>query len=207
MEVNPHDLLEIACKSDLISYSPQPDWVGLSLDRAPFVVVRRARSAEGFISVGVRGEKRNERFAAFLPGDRIVKRVTPEQLAYEQKWKERPEKLFTYVDEVSCMMEKFSLNWGPTGSVGFELASDKETVTETSDVDVIIRADSRLTNELSRQLMVELRKFPVAVDVQVELLEGAFSLSEYASVKDGEILLRTMDGPILKQIGALKMES
>ncbi|MDV6378576.1 malonate decarboxylase holo-ACP synthase [Sporosarcina sp. GW1-11] len=201
MEVNPHDLLEIACQSDLISFSPQPDWVGLSLDRAPFVVVRRARSAEGLISVGVRGEKRNERFAAFLPSNRIVKRVTPEQLAFEKKWRERPESLFTYVEEVSYLMEKFSLNWGPTGSVGFELASDKETVTEASDVDVIIRADSRLTKELCQQLMVELRKVPVALDVQVEISEGAFSLSEYASTRDGKIILRTMDGPILKQIG------
>ncbi|WP_153733135.1 malonate decarboxylase holo-ACP synthase [Sporosarcina obsidiansis] len=200
MDLNPHDLLEIKCISDLISYSPLPDWVESSLNQAPFVVVRRARAEEGLVSVGIRGEKRNERFAAFLPIKQIQKQITPEQLAASENWKGSAKELFRHMDEVSLLMKKHSLTWGPTGSVGFELASRKETVTEMSDLDLLIRADGRFTQDFCRTINYDLKKVPIAIDVQVELPEGAFSLHEIVTTQEEKIVLRTMNGPMLRRI-------
>ena len=199
MELNPHDLLEIDCKSDLISYSPLPDWVGISLAKAPYVVVRRVRAEEGLVAVGVRGPKRNERFAAFLPVERIVRRITPEQLAQERKWNNYSKEIFRHLEEVSNLMNKYMLTWGPTGSIGFELTSGKETVTKKSDIDLIIRTSKEFSKEFFQELESELKIIPAQLDVQVEITEGAFSLHEYAASQEKKILLRTMDGPMLKQ--------
>lgn len=199
MELNPHDLLEIECKSDLISYSPVPDWAELSLAKAPFVVVRRVRAEEGLVAVGIRGSKRNERFAAFLPIECIVRRITPEQLAQEEKWTNYKKEIFRHLEEVSNLMNKYMLTWGPTGSIGFELTSGKETVTKKSDIDLIIRTSAGFTKEFFQELESELKKIPIQLDVQVEITEGAFSLNEYVASKGEKILLRTIDGPMLKQ--------
>lgn len=201
MELNPHDLLEVRCVSDLISYSPLPEWVKISIAKAPFVVVRRARASEGLVAVGVRGSMRNERFAAFLPVNHIVRRITPEQLAHERKWNEHSKEIFCCLEQVSHLMNIYSLMWGPVGSVGFELVSGKETTTKTSDIDIVIRFAEGFTTSFSREIETELKKIQVRLDVQMESKEGAFSLSEYAvSGRQPVLLLRTMDGPMLKKI-------
>jgi len=203
MELKPHDLLEIKGVENLICYSNIPKWVETALLNAPYVVVRRARAPEGLVAVGVRGSMRNERFAAFLPVNQIVSRITPEQLALEKKWRNYPEDIFRYLESVSELMNRYSLIWGPGGSVGFELASGKKTVKVTSDIDVVIRLSEGFTIELAREVKSGLEKIPVQVDVQVETLEGAFSLSEYVASEGQSILIRTMDGPILKQVDIL----
>jgi phosphoribosyl-dephospho-CoA transferase len=167
------------------------------------VVVRRARAPEGLVAVGVRGSIRNERFAAFLPANQIVSRITPEQLVLGKKWRNYSKEIFHYLERVSKLMNNYSLLWGPGGSIGFELASGKETVKATSDIDVIIRFSEGFTTQLARDIKAGLELIPVHVDVQVETIEGAFSLSEYVVSEGKSILIRTMDGPILKKFDLL----
>ena len=200
MEVNPHDLLKIEGVKALTSFSAIPDWVESALARAPFVVVRRARASEGFISVGVRGSERNERFAAFLPVNQIMRRITPEQLTRERKWDEQHKEIFQGLEQIEKLLDSHSIKWGPAGSVGFELASGKETTKKTSDIDIVIRFSKNFTLNFARGIEVELKKNPFRVDVQVETLEGAFLLGEYVASGEKPILLRTADGPILKKI-------
>lgn len=200
MELNPHDLLELKSVKDLISHSPLPEWVEPSITRAPFVVVRRSRASEGFVAVGVRGRARNERYAAFMPVDHLLKRITPEQLAQERKWKKHPQEIFSCLEQVSHIMNDHSLIWGPVGSVGFELLSGKKTTTKTSDIDIVIRISEGFTTEFAKKIVSELIKIQVRVDVQMESTKGAFSLSEYAASEGKPILIRTIDGPILKKI-------
>ncbi|MBD1379431.1 malonate decarboxylase holo-ACP synthase [Metabacillus arenae] len=200
MELNPHDLLEINNVTDLTSFTPFPEWVEKSIAAAPFVVVRRAQAGAGKVAVGVRGTQRNERFAAFLTVDRIVRRITPEQLAVERKWVKQQKNIFQCLDQINELMNNYSLVWGPAGSVGFELASDKETTTKTSDIDIVIRFTNLLTKKLASELEAELNKITICVDVQVETEYGAFSLNEYAASGDKPILVRTMNGPLLKKI-------
>lgn len=200
MEVNPHDLLEIESAKDLTGVSPIPEWVESAIANAPFVVARRARASEGFIAVGVRGSERHERCAAFLPVNRIKSRITPEQLTRERKWSEQPEEIFQSLEQVGNLLDSHSLTWGPAGSVGFELASGKETTKKTSDIDIVIRFSKNFTLDFARELETELKKNQFRVDVQVETTEGAFLLGEYAASGEKPILLRTMDGPVLKKI-------
>jgi phosphoribosyl-dephospho-CoA transferase len=199
MELKPHDLLEIKNVSDLISYSPFPEWVKGSIAKSPFTVIRRARAREGLVAVGIRGSKRNERFAAFLPVDRIVRRFTPEQLVQKLKWDEHSKEIFRCLEQTSNIMNVYSLSWGPTGSVGFELASGTETVTAESDIDLIIRTPHRLEKKLAQHLLDEFQKIEVRIDVQMETPAGAINLLEYVRVKGDSVLVKTQDGPLLME--------
>jgi phosphoribosyl-dephospho-CoA transferase len=200
MALKPHDLLEINSAEDLISHDALPEWAKSSLDAAPFVVVRRARAGPGFVAVGIRGFKRSERFAAFLPIDCIKRRITPEDLAKEQKWRKQGKEIFFHLEEIAFLMNRHSLEWGIAGSVGFELASGIEVTSKNSDIDLVIRFHHHFTAKLAREIKSNLDKMKVHVDVQVEAEMGAFSLIEYADCGESPILLRTMDGPIFKKI-------
>lgn len=200
MELKPHDLLKIKRAEDLISYTPVPEWVEAALAKAPFVVVRRARAAQGLVAIGVRGSVRSERFGAFLPVDLIVKRISPEQLTEEKGWKTRSKEIFQSLEQISHVMECASLKWGPVGSLGFELASGSEAATEKSDIDIVIRFSKKLTSNAAKKINDELKKNPFRIDAQVDMPEGAVSLNEYAISEEKAILLRTVDGPLLKKI-------
>jgi phosphoribosyl-dephospho-CoA transferase len=93
-----------------------------------------------------------------------------------------------------------SLTWGPTGSVGFELATGQEAVTEKSDIDIVIRISEEFTITFAQKIENGLKNLPFRIDVQLEMKEGAFSLSEYVNSEGKEVLFRTMDGPFLKEV-------
>jgi phosphoribosyl-dephospho-CoA transferase len=193
MVLEPHDLLEIN-RRDLISHSPIPDWALLSLEIAPFVVVRRAIAPNGQVAVGIRGRNRNERFAVFLPKNRVFRQIKPEHLTKSYLWEIKQSPVFSALTNSADLFNKYSLSWGPGGSVGFELASKVETVTLESDLDIIIRAPEPLPMDVGVQIIHELKKSPVRIDVQVETPAGSFSLSEYVRGSD-LVLLKTIYGP------------
>ena len=60
------------------------------LERAPWVVVRRAAPLEGRIAVGVRGRRRSERFAAWLDPAAVREWVDPLELAARRAWRDWP---------------------------------------------------------------------------------------------------------------------
>jgi phosphoribosyl-dephospho-CoA transferase len=201
MGLAPHDLLEISDSSDLVIYSPMPDWVKTSLSRAPFVVVRRARAPKNQIAVGIRGKQRNQRFAAFLPKNQFIRKITPEQLTENQLWEQhiryKKAQAFTCLNSIDHLLQHHQFLWGPTGSVGFELASGKETVTPESDIDLIIRTPHPLEKNLAQFLLHEFQKSEVRIDVQMETPVGAVNLFEYAKTKREPVLVKTQDGPLL----------
>ena len=200
MELRPHDLLQINAADDVICHASLPEWTEASIQAAPFVVVRRARSGPGLVAVGIRGSKRSERFAAFLPIDRIITKITPEQLAAKRNWRKYDKEIFYHLEEVARIMDLYSLEWGIAGSIGFELASGKETTTKTSDIDIVIRFHPHFKPEQAKEIKNKFKKMKTRVDVQIETVNGAFSLSEYASCGESPILFRTMDGPVLKKV-------
>ncbi|GAB98666.1 phosphoribosyl-dephospho-CoA transferase [Gordonia namibiensis NBRC 108229] len=95
------------------------------------------------------------------------------------------------------LLDATGLGWGPTGSVGFELATGKPTATPDSDLDLLIRADD-LRNELPllTSLHHQLRALPARVDCLVETASGALALAELADSRT-DLLLRTPGGPCL----------
>jgi phosphoribosyl-dephospho-CoA transferase len=204
MEVRVHDLLRLRDPKDLVTDGSTPDWVWTSLERAPWVVVRRAICNGPLVPVGVRGFTRGQRFAASLPISQIVDHVSPEQLADRAGWKPKAslEKIraFQVMDELSSLYDHYELKWGPAGSVGFELASLSPTVSPTSDLDLIIRTHRPLDPELARNLHRLHGQMAIRVDVLLETPFGAVALAEYAQrVASDSVLLRTYVGPKLVQ--------
>lgn len=93
--------------------------------------------------------------------------------------------------------QAFPLPWGPGGSVGFELATGRDTATPQSDLDVVIYADERLSAQEAKRLHAATQYLPAIVDVRVETPVCGFSLTEYASQTPAHILLRTASGALL----------
>jgi phosphoribosyl-dephospho-CoA transferase len=176
-----------------------PAWVPTSLARAPWVVVRRARGPADLIPVGVRGSTRAERFAALLAPDAVAARVTPEDLIAEQVWHHVPRASrmgpIRVLDAVEEWFSSLGLVWGPTGSVGFELATGVAAAGTASDLDVVVRAPEPWPLESAREIADHLNRLPTCVDAQLDTPAGVVMLNEYA--RGERVLLRTPDGPRL----------
>jgi phosphoribosyl-dephospho-CoA transferase len=99
------------------------------------------------------------------------------------------------LQEVIERWRDLTLPWGPTGSVGFELASARQVTTEASDLDIAIRAPQRIAAEQALSLWDRVTGLQTKVDVRVETPECGFSLKEYVCTSSGRILLRYPDGP------------
>ena len=201
-----HDLLQISGVVGLVyvgSELPEkrcPLWVERSLQEAPLVVVRRAKLFDGMIPVGVRGSFRQQRSAAYLAPESIRNRITPEQLAANRGWlaNARAEEIpaFKVLAGIEEKMANLPLAYGPTGGIGFELASGLPTATSTSDLDLLIRAPERLPMPVAQELITIFSGSPCRVDAQLETPRGAISLAEYVWGQT-PLLLRQNGGPVL----------
>jgi phosphoribosyl-dephospho-CoA transferase len=197
--VLPHDLLKIGSAADLCSAQPLPAWAYRSLETDCWVVVRRSLPYKGMVPVGVRGFSREQRFAAYLPIQAVLDRVTPEQLVRHRAWRRvrrgRDLPAFQALDLVCQIMSGFDLSWGPTGSVGFEIATGFPAATPNSDLDLLIRAPHELPPDLCRRLSAELReRLPVRSDALIETGIGAIALVEFAH-GSLPIVFRSSTGP------------
>jgi phosphoribosyl-dephospho-CoA transferase len=193
--VRAHDLLWIAREAKLFP-KVQPAWVRGALSQMPVVVVRRAEAPAGFAAVGVRGPSRELRFAALVELKDVRKLQTPESLVSERGWHEnlagipvRVRETLTLFDELS-IREK--LEWGPVGSVGYQLATGLPVTTNESDVDVLIRCEVP-PDQLMLSAVRDVAKRSLApLDVILEGPPGAVALEELHSP---HVLLKTSRGP------------
>jgi phosphoribosyl-dephospho-CoA transferase len=90
------------------------------------------------------------------------------------------------------------LRWGPTGSVGFELATGIPTATTESDLDLLIRVPRGSAVVLARLAALH-RAFgslAARVDCQVETSAGAVALAELVG-GPSDVMVRTAEGPRL----------
>lgn len=184
----PHDLLRLRRAEPPVD---APAWVPDALRVTPWVVVRRAVADDGLVGVGVRGRERWQRYAWTAPVDAVVETVTPEMLAHATPTRDLP--VFRALRSVRPILD--GVCWGPTGSVGFELATRTRAATATSDLDIVVRQPIPNLYEL-------LTTLDVRVDCQVETQWGAVALAELASGAD-DVLVRTPTGPILHPRTAL----
>jgi phosphoribosyl-dephospho-CoA transferase len=189
-----HDLLQL----DLAGLQPAcmdaPNWVRQALASCPWVVVRRAPAPAGQIAAGVRGCSRSERWGCLVSTDLISRAVSlAELLAIARS--AAPSPRIPPFNALQRLVERWcdlSLPWGPTGSVGFELATGRQTTTDFSDLDIAIRAEERISVEQARLLWESALRLQTKVDIRVETLECGFSLEEYARAPS-PILLRYPD--------------
>jgi phosphoribosyl-dephospho-CoA transferase len=195
----PHDLLRLAPGAP--PFADAPAWVATALERAPFVVVRRAPRIGDAIAVGVRGLARSERFGAWIEPRWIDAVVTPEDLRPREPDPARAHMpVFALLHRVAPIIDAYGLDWGPAGSTGFELATSMPTITETSDLDLIVRAPTPLPHTDATALFDALsqaaQQAGARIDVQIETSDAAFSLAEFARA-GLRVMLRHADGPRL----------
>lgn len=130
--------------------------------------------------------------------DDLIEVITPETLTQKKFWRENKHikgtKMFQVLEEVDKILGSYNIAWGPTGSVGFELASGVETITNTSDLDIIARAPEILSIDIAKNIIKELSKLTIKTDVQLEVPNGSIALEEYAR-DNKSIMLRTINGP------------
>ena len=191
-----HDLLQIDAQALTADNVLQPAWVRETLISCPWVVVRRGQAPVGQVAVGVRGATRSERWAGFCSEGLIKKVVRPEELLVTSRSSTRIHRTppLRALQEVIERWQGLSLPWGPTGSVGFELASGRQVTTETSDLDLAIRAPHQLNAEKARPLWNWVTDLQAKVDVRIETPICGFSLEEYVRASSARLLLRFPDG-------------
>jgi phosphoribosyl-dephospho-CoA transferase len=197
-----HDLIRLRAPIRPAGDAPPPAWVEVALGQIPWVVVRRGHIRNGIVPVGVRGETRSHRFAAFVGISEIADRLSPEDLiaavpVIEQKRKEAVPALAA-LDRVADLLMRRGYRWGPGGSVGFELATSVATATASSDLDLILRQDGRLAPDQATDLLEALVKaaVPARIDVMLETPIGGVALASL-DARQPQVLVRTPFGPRL----------
>jgi len=201
----PHDLLFPRRHYAFDAGSAAPGWLDAGwIAQAP-LVVRRAPSTPAAVPVGARGPQRNQRCAGHLPLDAIARRVTPEVLARAVLGPGGPAlDLHTAATGLPCIaaliklaprLRDLGLDWGPTGGVGFWLASGLTVLRPASDLDLLVRAPQPLSPDVAEALRVLVMAAGCRVDVQVDTGGGGFALMEY--LRGGRMMLKTAGGPLL----------
>lgn len=189
----PHDLLRLT-NADMTP-PDAPEWVRHALKATPWAVVRRAAPVTTLIPVGIRGSHRSDRYAMTVATADIAELVPPEQLAERDVPACHRAPAMRALDGLRDTLDRTGLPWGPTGSVGFELATGAVTATEESDLDLLVRVP-RLGPEVLAQLTALHQLFmeqAARIDCQVETDWGAAALVELMAGRP-EILMRTHTG-------------
>lgn len=190
----PHDLLRLSGPAVLPIDAPA--WAMQALRGAPWAVVRRGWAPTGKIAIGVRGSTRSERFGTHVALEDVSEVVAPEGLAYfASPVRDLP--AMRMLGAVRPFVDDTGLVWGPTGSVGFELATGQSTVTPDSDLDLLVRTSGVADAlPLLTRLHHEFRSLAVRVDCQIETVCGAVALAELVAELP-EVMIRTVEGPRL----------
>ncbi|MFI8395714.1 phosphoribosyl-dephospho-CoA transferase [Pseudomonas sp. Choline-02u-1] len=187
-----HDLLWGMTPAQLPADAPQ--WAVDSLAAGQPVVVRRALSADGFVAVGVRGLLREQRLAAFMRVDSIVRRVSPEALCHVDSARDLP--VMQALRQLRPMLDDCGSVWGVSGSVGFELASGFRAMHAASDLDLILRAPQMIGRDQARELVALFDQTACRVDMQLQTPLGAVALREWAS-GSARVLLKNAHQAVL----------
>lgn len=182
--MNAHDLLWGMTPVHLPAEAPA--W---AVEAVGTVVVRRAIVAPGWIAVGVRGRLREQRFAAEMPIAAVQRRVTPQALREVTSTRDLP--ALHALDQLRPLLAL--LNWGVTGSAGFELATGIEALHAQSDLDLMLRTPEPLDRNDARDLLATLDNAACAVDMQLQTPFGAVALREWAG-SSRRVLLKTARG-------------
>ena len=193
-----HDLVLLNSYEVNAAHAAETDWIINTLKQCPWVVVRRTLAPDGKISIGIRGEERHQRAGCFACYEQIEKLLSPKHLQSDLIARDRRalpalQSLIFIEKELSS----FPLDWGPGGSVGYELASERHVVHAKSDLDLVIRAPESLDRKFAEELWAILLASPGKIDCRVETPACGFSLEEYVRSETASLLVRTPAGPVL----------
>ncbi|MGY4857372.1 malonate decarboxylase holo-ACP synthase [Cryobacterium sp. AP23] len=169
-------------------------------DPGGWAVVRRALSDVEMVPIGIRGTNRSERFAAVVPSAQVTLVVTPEMVPLTPSAPRSSLPAFralAAVKQDEYLQHGSDIRWGPAGSVAFELVTGQPTVTETSDLDIVITAPTPLDLDAATRFLERAGQIGCRNDVQIVTPVGAFALSEWVREGGTLVALRTKTGPQL----------
>ena len=200
----PHDLLLIGDADQQQGgafNTPLPAWAKLHW---PVVVRRAPSSTDGvWLPVGVRGTVRHERFPAMLRHSAVQGCITPKSLLTGCAWQQHPQfdhfAAVIALSKIARILSELNLPCGPTGSVGFALASGVSILRADSDLDLLVRASESLSKpatELLHHIQQEAQSHQCRIDIQIDTGFGGFAFDEWAR-HPKKVLLKTDAGPIL----------
>lgn len=190
----PHDLLW-GLQAGMLE-AGAPAWAAAVLDADRPVVVRRAPARDGWIAVGVRGHGREQRYATWMPQAAIRRCVQPEQLTRggEEQGVCAPLRALARLQpQLDALCRQRGLAWGVTGGAGYQLATGVTVLSESSDLDLLLRMPRPLERRQALALLERLEQMPCRVDLQLETPAGAISLREWAS-SASRVLLKACSG-------------
>ena len=167
-----------------------PDWARRVLAAGLPVVVRRASGPAGQVPVGLRGDGRARRLAAWMPREAVRCRRRPEDLRLDAV-ADLP--ALAALQRLTPLLDSTALAWGPTGGVAYQLATGLAVLHEASDLDLVVRTPAPLSRLQARALSHALQPSPCRIDVQLETPNGAIALAEWASGA-ARVLLKHREG-------------
>jgi phosphoribosyl-dephospho-CoA transferase len=176
-----HDLLEA---DNLNHHLPTdaPPWVHNALEGTRWVVALEQQSAYGH-PVGVRGADCRQWYRTVAPHEAVVNVISPEDIAGVRAWPTRGLRAHKALRDVRAKLNQLGLPWGPIGSVGYELVSGIATVTQSSDLNLLIRVRACDEHRLDGLVSLQQNDFdhhPVPVDCLIETTRGMLRLAELA---------------------------
>ena len=189
-----HDLLHIASDSAGMPTLARPHWMKETFANCPWAVALREPARDNLIAVGIRGAARNERWGCVVRRDSIRQIVRPEDLVARSARCALRTPALVALEQLRERWRNLALPWGPTGSVGFELATGCCVTTATSDLDIVIRASTSIDREYARFLSNRAAGLEVISDIRVEAPRCGFSLEEYVRTSSRRIVLRYPEG-------------
>ena len=193
--IKPHDIVELK-KGVSIDTLFFPEWAIQRWQETAYHVVRRGAVPAGKVAIGIRGKTRGERYGTVIPRECVQSVITPESLAHQTVWREwQRQKLFPkIIDSLQALALLFSkISWGIGGSLGYELATGLPTLSERSDLDIMLYPHKRFSVKSADEWLSALQLLPQKIDVQVEGPKGAFHLEEYASGSES-VLVKSASG-------------
>ncbi len=196
-----HDLLRLASPR-LLQWEHEPEpWAQAALAATPWVVTRRAPMRTGRIAVGVRGTQRSQRLAAWVDAEQVQEWLRPGELRRRVAGLAPARSAlgaFRALEQLERAWRQLGpRDWGPAGSVGFELASGWPSTAAASDLDIVVRCPRAPSRARARAWLEALpRDSQARIDVLLEWPAGGVALAEFAS--GSAYLLRRPQGALLR---------
>ncbi len=194
----PHDLLFL--RPQTLLPADAPAWAQDSIKEGLPCVVRRDSFSLEKLPVGFRGTQRSQRYGSFISSQDVLKKFSPEDAVALLSSTDLQSSQIDYLKELSEIIQaneelKNSVKWGVSGSFGFSLAVGRQYFRDTSDIDLVVRAN----NEEELKCLASLKSWILTpkfqLDIQIQTSKGGFSYKEWLKTK--KVLLKTNTGPLL----------
>lgn len=203
--LRPHDLVWVSDWQAFEPADPQPPWAEAAQRRGAPLVVRRAHTAsDALLPVGLRGEGRSERLAGVLRRAAVRDHASPEMLGWRELAHPGLAELahsgsapvLAALRRLAPRLDRCGLHWGPTGGLGFALATGWPVLHAASDIDLLVRAPLPLTASQASLLQEACADAACRVDLQIDTGHGGFAFAEWRR-NGGRVLLKTDAGPFM----------